>query len=155
MSEINHIDKIFKAFQNEGVDFIVIGGIAVILYGMPRVSEDLDLVVNMNNENIENIRKALNSLYNDDNIKEITFYELKNYSVLRYISPDDNIINLIANLGEAFDFNNIEFSIMEIEGKKIKIATPKALLTMKSLTFSEKDKLDILFLKELIKKSEG
>ncbi|NLO18334.1 MAG: hypothetical protein GX121_00395, partial [Ignavibacteria bacterium] len=79
--------------------------------------------------------------------------ELKNYAVIRYISPDNDIIDIVANLGEAFHYENIEFKEMEIEGIKVKVATPKALINMKSSTYREKDKLDLLFLKELIKKN--
>jgi predicted nucleotidyltransferase len=155
MSDLNHIFSVLEALVSEGVDFIVIGGIAVILHGMPRVSEDLDLVIKMNPENIKKIRKALNSIFIDDEIREITFSELKSYSIIRYISPDDDVIDLIANLGEAFDFNNIEYLTLEIEGVKVKIATPKALINMKTNTNREKDTLDLLYLRELIKKTEN
>ncbi|HPO63327.1 MAG TPA: hypothetical protein PK762_09650 [Candidatus Kapabacteria bacterium] len=44
---------------------------------------------------------------------------------------------------------------MELEGIKVKVATPKALVEMKSNTYREKDKLDLLFLKELLKRNAG
>jgi len=45
MSEISNYLKILNALQNEAVDFIIIDGIAVIFQGMPRASEDLDIVI--------------------------------------------------------------------------------------------------------------
>ena len=153
MSELSNILKIIEQLEKEQVDFIIIGGMAVILYGMPRTSEDLDILVKMKSENIQKIRNALSNIFSDSEIKEITFNELKNYAVIRYISPDNDIIDIVANLGEAFHYENIEFKEMEIEGIKVKVATPKALINMKSSTYREKDKLDLLFLKELIKKN--
>ena len=152
MTEIKQILSIVDALQREGVDLIIIGGIAVILYGMPRTSEDIDIIIKMNEQNISLIRSALNKLYDDNEIKDITFEELSNYAVLRYISPNNDIIDLISNLGEAYDYNNIECNTVELEGIKFKVATPKALIQMKSITYKEKDKLDLLFLNELIKK---
>jgi len=155
MSELNNILKIIEQLEKEQVDFIIIGGMAVILYGMPRTSEDLDILIKMKNDNIQKIRKALANIFSDDEIKEITIDELKNYAVIRYISPENDIVDIVANLGEAFYYENIEFREMELEGIKVKVATPKSLIEMKSNTYREKDKLDLLFLKELLKRNAG
>ncbi|NLO19672.1 MAG: nucleotidyl transferase AbiEii/AbiGii toxin family protein, partial [Ignavibacteria bacterium] len=81
MSELSNILKIIEQLEKEQVDFIIIGGMAVILYGMPRTSEDLDILVKMKSENIQKIRNALSNIFSDSEIKEITFNELKNYAV--------------------------------------------------------------------------
>jgi len=155
MSEINNIIKIAQSLLNEGVDFIIIGGIAVILHGMPRVSEDLDIIVKLNSDNIQRIRKSLTSLFNDEDIKEITLDEIENYSVLRYISPDNDILDVIGNLGEMYNFDNVEYNYIEINGHSFKVASPKALIQMKTNTYREKDKLDLLFLKQLTKNQDA
>ena len=152
MSEISDFYRILEAFQKENVDFIIIGGIAVILHGMPRASEDLDIIIKMETGNISRIRAALRKLFNDDDIKEITFEELHDYSVLRYVSPNDDMIDIISNLGEAFNYENVKYKIMEIEGNRFKVASIKSLIDMKSGTLREKDNLDLLYLNELKKK---
>ncbi len=152
MNDLNNILKILDSLQSEGADFIVIGGIAVILHGLPRVSEDLDIIINHGEENLSFIRKGLYKLYNDTDINEITINALENYSVIRYISPENDIIDIILTLGEAYDYKKIEYEIMDIYGKKIKVASVKSLIEMKSKTLREKDQLDLLFLKELFKK---
>ena len=155
MTEINNLLSVVEALQKEGVDFIIIGGIAVIIYGMPRVSEDIDIIIKMNEQNIRLIRSALSKLFEDNDIKEITFDELRNYAVLRYISPNNDIIDIISNLGETFKYSNIEYNIIDINGHQFKVATPKALIQMKSTTYREKDELDLLFLKQLIAKQNA
>ncbi|MDT3740854.1 MAG: nucleotidyl transferase AbiEii/AbiGii toxin family protein [Candidatus Kapabacteria bacterium] len=150
MKRLEDFIKILEALRIEDVDFILIGGIAVIIHGFPRFSEDVDIVIKMNEDNIAKIRNALLKLYKDEDIKEITFDELSSYSVLRYISPNEDIIDIIGNLGESYNFNNIDFTEIEIEGKYYKVATPKVLIDMKSNTYREKDKTDLLFLKNLI-----
>lgn len=42
------------------------------------------------------------------------------------------------------ELNSI-LKIIEQEGIKVKVATPKALINMKSSTYREKDKLDLIF----------
>lgn len=151
MSEVKNILRIAEALLNEGVDFIIVGGIAVILYGMPRVSEDLDIIVKLNQENIEKIKNSLLKIFNDNDIKEISLEEIENYSVIRYVSPNNEILDIIGNLGEMFNFENIEYKLIEIDGNKFKVATPSTLIKMKSNTYREKDSLDLLFLKELMR----
>jgi len=46
------------------------------------------------------------------------------------------MIDFISNLGEAFNYNNIEYKIMEIEGYKFKVASINSLIDMKSSTFN-------------------
>ena len=45
---MNLFDKFLQVadrLENEGVDYILIGGFAVILYGMPRLTQDVDLFI--------------------------------------------------------------------------------------------------------------
>ena len=151
MSDFNNIIRIAEALLNEGVDFIIVGGIAVILYGMPRVSESLDILIKLNQDNIEKIKNSLLKIFNDEDIKEISLDEIENYSVIRYISQNNEILDIIGNLGEMFNFDTVEFNYIEFDGNKFKVATPSSLINMKSNTYREKDSLDLLFLKELIK----
>ncbi len=36
-----------NAFNDENVEYVLIGGYAVILYGLPRVTQDIDFFINM------------------------------------------------------------------------------------------------------------
>ncbi len=155
MTEINNILRIIDALEKEGVDFIIIGGIAVILYGMPRTSEDLDIIIKMTEENVARIRAALSKIFDDNEIKEITYNDLKSYAVVRYISPENDIVDIISNLGEMYDYDKIDFEVLEIDKVRLKVAAPKSLYFMKSNTYREKDIQDLAFLKELILKQDA
>ena len=39
--------KILKAFEDEGVRYLVFGGVAVNLHGLPRFTEDLDVFIEL------------------------------------------------------------------------------------------------------------
>ena len=54
--------EILRSFLSEQVQFLVIGGYAVIAYGHPRMTKDLDLWVECSEENAERITEALESL---------------------------------------------------------------------------------------------
>ncbi len=148
----NQFDRfidILRALEKFKVDYVLVGGFAVILYGFNRPTEDIDLFIKRIPENVEKLRKALRSVFDDDAIEEIVFDDLENYAVIRYGAPDDFHIDIISRIGEAFSFEDIEYEELELEGTRIKIAKPDILYRMKKNTMREKDKVDLLFLKKL------
>lgn len=146
--------RVLKAFEQEYVDYILIGGFAVVLHGLPRLTQDVDVFIRPTVENIDKLRKALLNVFEDPSIHEITLDELNRYPVIRYGTPDGFSIDLIVNLGEAFSFDDIHFEERKIEGINLKIATPESLIEMKKNTMRETDQYDINFLREKIRKGE-
>lgn len=55
-------EAIVRAFDQAGVRFIVVGGLAVIAHGYGRVTRDIDLVIQLQPEAITNAFKALATL---------------------------------------------------------------------------------------------
>ena len=146
--------QVTDALENEGVDYILIGGFAVILYGLPRLTQDVDLFIKNNVDNVNKLKTALYNIFQDANINEITVEELNQYPVIRYGSPDGFYINLIVKIGEIFTYTDRDYEILEVEGHKIKIATIETLFKLKEGTIRPIDKNDALFLKELMKRKE-
>ncbi len=134
------------------MEYILIGGFAVILHGLPRLTQDIDVFIRPTEENIDNLKKALKNIFEDPSIDEISLQELRRYPVIRYGTPDGFSIDLIANIGEAFAFDDISSEVREIEGQKMKIATPESLLKLKENTLRDVDQLDIKFLREKIRR---
>jgi predicted nucleotidyltransferase len=148
--QFNEFLKLLKALEEHQVKYVLVGGVAVIIHGMERLTRDIDIFIQNTPGNIRNLQKALQSIYYDDSINEITFSELEKYSVIRYGTPEDFYIDIITRLGEAIVFEEIKYEIIEYQGIGVKIASPESLYLMKKNTYREKDKLDILFLQELI-----
>ena len=47
----------FQALKKADVRYILIGGFAVVLYGMQRLTRDIDIFVEMVPDNVENLEK--------------------------------------------------------------------------------------------------
>lgn len=58
----NHINEILFALADEGVEFIVAGGVAAVLHGVERVTLDVDLAVRMNETNMEKFLRTMERL---------------------------------------------------------------------------------------------
>lgn len=135
------------SFDKNEVEYVVIGGIAINLHGFSRNTEDIDLFVNPNEDNIKKLQFSLFEIFKDKDIYEITLEELKKYQVIRYISEESTTIDVIAKLGDRFDFSDIEYDIKIIDGIKINLANLKTLYLLKEKTYREIDQLDLKFIK--------
>lgn len=56
---LNRLKEIFKSFQRHEVKYIVIGGIAAVLYGVPRSTFDLDILIEAESDNARRLLDAL------------------------------------------------------------------------------------------------
>lgn len=149
-NQFQNFIAIIKALNNYKVDYVLVGGVAVILYGLERLTRDLDIFIKPVPENIESLKKALNSIFHDSSIEEINSSELEKYPVIRYGTPTGFYIDLMTKIGEAFSFEDLEYEIMEYKDVRIKIATPEMLYRMKKDTVRPQDKIDASFLNEII-----
>lgn len=147
--------SVLNALQQEEVDYVLIGGYALVLHGSPRFTEDMDIFIRNTEKNIERLRKALNSVFNDDSISEITSQEIQNYAVIRYGTAEDFYIDIIGNIGEKFSYDDIHFEEIIVEGVKIKIASIEFLYKLKEKTYRAVDQNDLLFLAEKLKSKKN
>ena len=56
---LNRLKEVFASFQKHEVRYIVIGGIASVLYGVPRATFDLDILIDATPENTQRLLDAL------------------------------------------------------------------------------------------------
>jgi len=56
---LNRLLDVFKSFQRHDVKYVVIGGVASVLHGVPRATFDLDILIEASTENAERLLAAL------------------------------------------------------------------------------------------------
>ena len=96
--------RVLKAFNAFELEYVLIGGVALILHGMERLTRDMDIFIQNNSENMQKLRKALNSIFHDGSIEEITKDELNKYSVIRYGTSAGFNIDLLTRIDTAFTY---------------------------------------------------
>jgi hypothetical protein len=142
---------IMRVLFAEDVDYVLIGGFAVILHGFSRLTADIEIFVKPEAENLKRLKNALRKVFpTDDEIDSLSLVDLQEYAVVRFGTADDFYIDLIAGIGEMFRYEDLEFEVREVAGAQVRIATPEALLRMKQDTVRPEDKRDARFLAELI-----
>ena len=56
---LNRLQGVFRSFQQHDVKYVVIGGIAAILHGVPRATFDVDILIEATPDNAQRLLDAL------------------------------------------------------------------------------------------------
>lgn len=141
---------ILAAFEREGVRYVLIGSMAMAAQGLIRATQDVDLFISPEVDNVERLKRALGSVFDDESIDEIDGADLAGpYPVIRYSPPEgDFVIDLVARIGDAFEFGDMEAEEIVVEGVTIRVATPRMLYRMKRDTVRPQDRADAERLRE-------
>lgn len=99
--ELDEVMALFAALEREGVEYVLVGAIAMALQGEVRATQDIDLFVETTAGNVARLRTALDQVFSDPEIVGITAEDLAgDYSVVRYVPPTgDIVVDLIARHG--------------------------------------------------------
>jgi hypothetical protein len=143
--------RIVKALNASGVDYVVVGAVALSAHGLVRTTEDLDVFIRPDPSNVERLRQALRSVWDDPEIERITAEDLcGDYPAVRYGPPDGNLyIDILTRLGETTAWADLEAQDKEIQGVRVRVATPRTLYRMKRGTVRPIDQADAAALRSV------
>lgn len=144
MVDLNKVLELVRAMNREGVEYITFGAIALWAHGIVRATEDADFFIAPTVDNVERLKRALRSVWNDPDIDQIDAEELiGEYPAVRYAPPDTDLyMDFLTRLGEAYSFDTVKSEVVQIEGIPLRVATPAQLYEMKRNTVRSKDRGD-------------
>ena len=144
MIDLDRLLTLVRALNREGVDYAVVGAVALGLHGLARATEDLDLFVRPTPDNVVRLKCALSAVWPDPDIDTIDASDLAGeYPTIRYGPPDGSFtLDLLSRLGERFRYEDIETTTLMIEGEPVQAATPRMLYVMKRDTLRPLDHAD-------------
>jgi hypothetical protein len=136
-----------RELNQRGAKYMVIGGLAIIAAGLPRMTADVDLLVAADLDNEAKVFSALATLP-DNAVRELQPGELQQYNVIRV--GDEILVDLMRSAG-GIDYAQAakDIVVRELGGVPIPFASPRLLWRMKAVTHRAKDAGDLLFLRQL------
>ena len=147
--EETRLRAIFRALEAQGVEYAVFGAVALGLHGLARATADLDLFIRSDPDNVERLKRALRSIFEDPNIDEISAEDLcGDYPAVRYLPPDGFGFDFLTRLGDAFRYEDLDIEERDYEGVPVKVVTPRTLWRMKKDTTRPVDRIDAEVLAE-------
>ena len=154
--------EVFDALEKYKVRYLVIGGVAVNLYGYPRATFDLDLMVALDPENIERAWDAIHSLgyltrvpitkaefMDEQKRKELK--EKKNMLVMSFFKGAKEYQVIDVMIENLLDFESCyqRRTLITVETTSVSVIHKDDLITLKSSANRKQDSDDIEALKRL------
>ncbi|HEX3110960.1 MAG TPA: nucleotidyl transferase AbiEii/AbiGii toxin family protein [Thermoanaerobaculia bacterium] len=162
-------EKVFQALGRAGVQYVVVGGVAVVLQGYARMTLDIDLVVHLEDENLGRAIDALESAglkpllpvrardFADENTRRDW---TENRNMLVFTMRDDSVrpplvVDIFAR--EPFPFDDFwrRANPVVIGDQEVRVASVADLVRMKQESGRAKDLDDIEKLTEIARKRNG
>lgn len=141
---------LLKRLVAHGVDFVVVGGIAMVAHGSARVTRDLDICYATDEANLEALGAAMVELgaslrgVSDDVPFVPDAQTLRRTTMLTLNSPDGPIDLLVGPEGApSYDVLRAHADRVTIDGVAVLIASLDDLEAMKRTAGRGKDKLDL------------
>jgi hypothetical protein len=137
--------RVLRAFEREGLEYVLIGAAAMGFHGLVRATEDVDIFIRATTENVERLKRAFRAAYDGDpNVEDIRSADLLgDYPAVRYYPPSGDLyFDVMTRLGEVASFDTVAAETKEVEGIRVSVATPDALYRLKRGTVRPLDRQD-------------
>ena len=156
--------QLFTKLYEQKVNYLICGGLAVNIYGIPRMTADIDLLIDFTAENVEKfdvVMKSLNyqpvlpikiqSLINENDRVEAV--KNKNLIAFSFYNLVNNIMNVDVLINTPFNFNELWNNkvIRKADETELYLVSVKDLIKMKEYANRVQDQQDIIFLKKFLK----
>jgi len=131
------------SLQENGVEYILIGGQSLALHGFPRATEDVDLVVPFDEENGKKLIKSLAFLDSAKDLQSEWFSAEANADEIQNIRVQDDLVVdiLFAANGQTYQSLLPHLKTISFNGMSIRTLDIDGLLKTKT-DFREKDIID-------------
>ena len=156
--------EILEALHKKKVKYLIVGGLAVNLYGVPRVTQDIDLIISTKKSNIIKINEILKDLGYIPrlpvNPKDLTdsekvkdWIENRNLKAFSFYHKKDNykVIDILLVHPLHFEESFKNKTVKKIENVEIFLASINDLIKTKEFSGRMQDTSDIKILKKIRK----
>ncbi|WP_130014785.1 hypothetical protein [Serinicoccus sediminis] len=159
---MRRILDLLDALNDAGVDYVVVGGVAVVLRGHARMTVDLDLALNLTTDNLTaalDVLKAQGLVprlpvapeqFADPDTRR-TWVEERNLVAFTLHDPSDALreVDLLADIPLPFAALRTSSDIVDVDGVPVRVASVEHLVTMKRHSGRAQDLADIEALSQL------
>jgi acylphosphatase len=142
-------ERLLVALVHSGVDFAVVGGVAISLNGFVRATEDVDIIVNPAPENLRKLIECLKQ-WGEGWARELKSEDFViEAGAIRLI--EDFALDMFVSMRKKTlaDFRP-HLRHLETGGVRIPYLAPEDLIFLKQDSWRDKDKLDVQAMREII-----
>jgi hypothetical protein len=151
----SQFEKLLVGLARHGVDFAVVGGLAVILNGYPRLTVDADILVHPAPENLRKLLQSLES-WGEGFARELSPNDFAIETGAIRVSEEFDLDIFVRMQGKTIDDFRPNLRFFQSDEVRIAYLSPADLIFLKQDSWREKDRLDVSAMKEILRReSEG
>lgn len=160
---VDYLSNFYISLQEGGVEYLVVGGLAVNAHGYQRFTRDVDLVISLEPTNLDRALTVLDKMgfrpvapvelrdFGNASLRK-EWVEQRNMTVFSVVS--DQMVGLTVDIfaEHPFDFGSAyEDAFCDVfrEGLEIKVVDLDRLIAMKKSAGREQDLIDVEYLTQL------
>jgi Nucleotidyltransferase of unknown function (DUF6036) len=145
----SRFEKLLAALVTSRVDFAVVGGLAVIFNGYPRLTLDADILVDNRPDNLRRLLDCL-ATWGDGWAGELTLEDFADQEGSIRVMEEFELDIFTRMLGKKLDDFRPHLRYLDTGSVRIPYLGPADLISLKQDSWREKDKLDVLALREIL-----
>ncbi len=161
-------EPLFKALNEAGVRYVVVGGVAVVLHGHLRLTADVDLVVDLDEEQAARAIETLTALnlrprapvdprdFTSKSIREAWIRD-RGMQVFSMVDPSDpmRVVDLFVSHPIPFEELWSRSEEIHLTGTTVRVASIPDLIRMKRQAGRPEDRTDIEHLEAILRGKSG
>lgn len=137
--ELELIKEVATLLEQAGIGYMMTGSMAMAVYATPRMTRDIDMVIQVTHEDIEKIMRLFQ---NDFYIDETSVRQAVDNRGMFNIIHNESVIKIDFIVRRDEEYRNQEFSRrqqIEIEGTTISVVAPEDLILSKLVWAKQSD----------------
>ena len=146
--------EIVEALAARGIRFVIVGGVAVVLHGVPRTTFDLDVLLDLNAENVRAFidvmaeqglaaRAPVDPFGLADADMRNTWITQKNLKAFSFADPRGGTVDVLLVAPVDYAGAIADAQEISVRAAKVKIASIPTLIRLKEAAGRDKDRSDI------------
>jgi hypothetical protein len=151
---ISRYEELLVRLARAEVDFCVVGGLAVVLCGYVRATEDADILIH---DSPDNVRRLLAVLvgWGEGWARELRPEEFTPQEGSLRVSEEFDLDIFTRMRGRSLEDFRPRLRTFTTQGCRIFYLSPQDLISLKEGSWRDKDQIDVLAMKEASQREEG
>jgi hypothetical protein len=145
-----YYEEEIKALNQSRLKYLIVGGLAVNLYGVHRLTRDLDLMIDISEENLNKFAEIMKKL---GYASKITLEKAKNLVALCFHHTKDEFKQIDIFLKNPIDFKKAyrRRKVIKVKNVPFSCASLQDIIQMKEKAGRDRDWIDIGALRKITK----
>ena len=156
----NNLKQLLERLLQHDIDFVLVGGFACVVHGSPLVTQDIDICLAINEEQIGKLRTALRDLNPRHRMNPsykpsfLEYPESLDGINNIYLETDLGVLDILSELRPVGSFETIKKNAISISlyGHTCRVASIEDLIRIKETMGRPKDKEALLYLRKFLEK---